>query len=206
MGGHKMKITKRQLKQIIKEETLEYISKQKDKRKKDAESLSKERKRNWLGSLQSLSRGIYQEDLEAIVMEETETLIKKMYEDKVMSPKKLRALCSKIGMKTYQEFLKALNQIELAQSGKLFDKPKQQEEIELINDENCGNPYRSKETGRLTDKEEDGIKSTYFCDGTPRTTNKGKSIPSQDCGRTAREKGYDKACHPANPKSKRKPS
>tara|TARA_Y100000296_G_C5169296_1_gene256431 strand:+ start:73 stop:747 length:675 start_codon:yes stop_codon:yes gene_type:complete len=202
---HKMKITKSRLRTIIKEETLQYISKAKDKRKKEAEKLSKARKRSWFAGLDSLGRGITEEDLHKVVMEETEAMINKVYEDKVLSRDEIKKLCSKIGMRTYNQFLVALNNVEKAQSGKLFDKPKTtKEETELMLDKNCGNPYRSKETGQLTDKDEEGIKSTYFCDDTPRTTNSEKSIPSQECGRTARMKGKDIPCHPQNKKLRAK--
>ena len=126
-----MKITKQDLKQIIKEETLKYISKAKEKRDRESKKLSAQRKQSWLGGLTSLGRGITEQEIQDIILQETEKYLKA--EGKVIPPDKLKQMCLKIGMRTYNDFLVALNNVEKAQSGKLFDKPKVKEgDIDLI--------------------------------------------------------------------------
>ena len=195
MEDTKMKITKQDLKQIIKEETLKYISKAKEKRDRESKKLSAQRKQSWLGGLTSLGRGITEQEIQDIILQETEKYLKA--EGKVIPPDKLKQMCLKIGMRTYNDFLVALNNVEKAQSGKLFDKPKVKEgDIDLIQDKNCGNPHRKSTDGTFGSNKDKGINSTYFCDKTPRKTIDGKSIKSQNCGRSSRAKGKDIKCFP----------
>ena len=188
-----MKLTLKELRALVKEETIKHISKEKDKRDKESQRLSNQRKKNWLGGLSSLAKGIAESEIQDIILQETEDYLKQ--EGKVIPPDKLKKLCYKIGMKTYKDWLKITNDIERASDGRLFDKPKVKEN-DLLQDKNCGNPYRSSKTGQLSNKKDKGIKSTYFCDGTPRTKIDGSSIPTQDCGRSSRKKGKDVKCFP----------
>ncbi len=137
------------------------------------------------------------ETLNTIIAEETINYFDTLGEDIRNNPEKLKKICYQVGMRSYQQWLKILNQIERASDGKLNDKPKQNE-TELMVDKNCGNPHK-KEDGTWGSKEDEGIKSSYFCDNEPRTTNKGKSIPSQFCGRTSRQAKPSKDI-PCNPK------
>ena len=64
-----MKISRQRLKEIIKEEAYEVLTKRQDRVRKDNESRSKERRRNWLNQAgRKLGMGIIGEDDQPVEM------------------------------------------------------------------------------------------------------------------------------------------
>ena len=205
-----MKITRAKLKEMIKEAAYEVISKEKDKRKKEREKLSKQRRRGMMAGLDSLARGIMQEEeLVGLITDEWRALMGELEEDRVHNPEKFKKRCRKYGFRTIEDFLKMQNLIQRSQKGDLLEPPKKQsegrEELDELNP--CGNEFRDAKTGHFADKNTRGTRSSYFCDGEPRKqVGGGKINQPEDCGRSARQSkpSKDIPCHSDNEKIRKR--
>ena len=207
----KMKISRQRLKEIIKEEAYEVLPKRQDRVRKDNESRSKERRRNWLNQAgRKLGMGIIGEDDQPVEMftEEFKSVMKGLEEDRVLNPQEFKKRCMKMGLRTINDFMRLQNLIKRSQDGDLVAKPTTKEELVSVDEFNkCGNRRHSSTTGHFTDKDDKGIDSSYFCDNEPRKKIEGGSIPHpRDCGASARREhpSKDRPCWPDNPKNKKK--
>tara|TARA_R100000008_G_C3585495_1_gene171938 strand:- start:200 stop:832 length:633 start_codon:yes stop_codon:yes gene_type:complete len=203
-----MKITRKELRDIIRETAYEVISKEEDKRKKEREKLSKQRRRSMMAGLDSVARGIMQEEeLVELVTDEWRAIMSELEEDRMHSPAEFKRKCRKYGFRTLKDFLKIQNLMYRSQKGDLLEPPKKQKEgVEGIEELNpCGNRFRDAKTGHFADKNTKGIESSYFCDGEPRKQVGGGKINEPDnCGRSSRQSkpSKDIPCHSDNKKLK----
>ena len=105
---------------VRKEGNYEIKTRAQDKRDKERESLSKERKRKWLDSAgRQLGLGITEGDIDEAVRSETLNFLQQMKEDRIQDPKRFRARCKALGLQSYEEFLNAINKLAAAEKGDL---------------------------------------------------------------------------------------
>ena len=111
---------------IRKEGEYQVKTKAQDKRDKERESLSKERKRSWLNSAgRQLALGITESDIDEAVRTETLDYLNQMKEDRIQDPKKFKARCRALGLQSYEDFLNAVDRLSRSQKGDLH-KPKKE--------------------------------------------------------------------------------
>ena len=131
-----MKFTLELLKEMITEEMKRQTADQ-VRREKESERISRERKRGWDPDLYKLAKGIFTESEQTIEVDEDtppEQLlkiilaqtqeIKRLRNLTTLNGEQIKNLCNKNNYRSFQDHLKAVNAINAAEKGKLYNNKK----------------------------------------------------------------------------------
>ena len=131
-----MQITKDTLKRIISEELqrMTVISKDKDRRNKEAKKRSRDRKRSWDPDTYTLAKGIVSEEEKTITIsedtpiEELLAVIQSLKQEndqlkeqinQPLDAEKLKKLCNKKGLRSFKHYLELVNAMNRSEKGTL---------------------------------------------------------------------------------------